>query len=102
MITDADQKFGPGENHPQNVSQNIVSLDAFRRKKAADQDLTRGRRPLYVSHLEGRVSDSPLQKNAREEGDFAGRIERIKTSLNKINRLMAELKRMSASVPPEH
>jgi len=44
-----------------------------------------GREPLFVSHIDGTV------KGPNKE-DFGDRIQRIRTSLEKINKLMAELK----------
>ena len=74
----------------------VVDLAAFRRKKAVDEELTRGgRNPLYVSHLTGKVTGQPGPKGA-ESPDFGDRLQRIRASLEKINRLMSELKRMSA------
>jgi hypothetical protein len=72
---------------------NIVNLTDFRNKKSLENDLARGRTPLYASHLEGKISGSPyLNKN---ENDFGDRLQRIKTSLEKINKLMAELKNVT-------
>ena len=48
-----------------------------------------GKPTLYVSHLTGKISDG---ENRPEFGD---RLARIRASLEKINRLMAELKKMS-------
>ena len=73
----------------------VVSLASFRQKKSADDQLARGRKPLYVSHMQGKVTGSP-HLNAPEAGDFGDRLQRIRTSLEKINGLMAELKKMSA------
>ena len=75
-------------------SGNIVELNSFRKKKEIEQEVARGRKPLYLSHLDGKVTGSPHFK--RPEGqDFGDRLQRIRTSLEKINRLMAELRRMS-------
>jgi hypothetical protein len=74
----------------------IVDLASFRQKKASDDDLARGRKPLYVSHMKGKVTGSPHLKSP-EASDFGDRLQRIRTSLEKINSLMVELKKMSAS-----
>lgn len=74
----------------------VVDLASFRRKKAVDEELTRGgRNPLYVSHLTGKVTGQP-HANRPESPDFGDRLQRIRASLEKINRLMSELKKMSA------
>jgi hypothetical protein len=75
--------------------ENVVDLAAFRQKKNVEDELTRGgRNPLYVSHLTGKVTGSPHLKGP-ESPDFGDRLQRIRSSLEKINRLMSELKRMS-------
>jgi len=48
----------------------------------------KGRTPLYVSHLDGKVYGRPKT----EEEDFGDRMQRIRASLEKINQLMADLK----------
>lgn len=69
----------------------VVDLASFRKKKETDEDLARGRRPLYVSHLEGKVSAD------QEPKEFGDRLTRIRSSLDKINRLMSELKKISVN-----
>jgi hypothetical protein len=79
------------ENKDQGV---VVSFADFKNKKIVADNLSRGRQPLYVSHLEGKISCSPNLNSASSQ-DFADRMQRIKSSLEKINRLMAELKKVS-------
>ena len=77
---------------PSNVVAEVVDLASFRKKKHVQEDLSRGRTPLYMSHLEGKVSGSPhLNQNHKE--DFSDRLSRIKASLERINSLMNELKK---------
>ena len=47
---------------------------------------------LYINHVDGTVKGSPHFKRPGD-GDFTDRINRIRASLEKINTLMAELKR---------
>jgi len=70
----------------------IINLADYKNKKKAEEDLARGRTPLYVSHATGKVTGNAASK----DDDFGSRLERIRTSLNKINSLMHELKQMSA------
>jgi hypothetical protein len=72
----------------------VFSLTEFRQKKSQDSDIARGRKPLYLSHLDGKVTGSPHLKGP-EAQDFGDRLQRIRHSLEKINSLMTELKRMS-------
>ena len=76
-------------------SGDVVDLAAFRKKKDVGEEFARGRQPLYVSHLTGKVTGSPHLKGP-ESPDFGDRLQRIRSSLDKINRLMTELKKMSA------
>ena len=78
------------------MDQNIVDFSAYRKKKETEQELGRGRLPLHVSHLDGKVTGSPHFKRPKDQ-DFGDRMQRIKTSLEKINQLMAELKKNSKS-----
>jgi len=80
------------ETSERSVQSKVVDLASFRKKKETDEDLARGRRPLYVSHMQGRISsENPESK------EFGDRLTRIRASLDKINRLMSELKKISAS-----
>ncbi|NRA66327.1 MAG: hypothetical protein HRU19_17710 [Pseudobacteriovorax sp.] len=76
------------------MDKNIVNLSAFREKKEAEKDISRGRTPLHMSHLDGKVTGSPHFKRPQAD-DFGDRMQRIKSSLEKINRLMADLKKNS-------
>ena len=49
-----------------------------------------GRQPLFVSHIDGTVKGDALPRPSAE--DFGDRIQRIRTSLERINQLMTELK----------
>ena len=81
---------------------NVVDLASFRKKKETAGEFARGREPLYVSHLEGKVTGNPNAKSpvtgTAAEG-FGDRLTRIRSSLEKINRLMADLKKMSNEGP---
>jgi hypothetical protein len=78
----------------------VVDLTTFRRKKEADDEFGRGREPLYASHLTGRVTGSPHLKRP-DAPDFGDRLQRIRASLDKINRLMTELKKLSTAEAPQ-
>ena len=71
---------------------NVVCLESYRLKKSFESDLSRGRSPLYVSHLNNEIKGSPHFKRPSAD-DFGTRMQRIKLSLEKINFLMAELKK---------
>ena len=75
----------------------VVDFSAFKKKVEVSQEVSRGRKPLYVNPEEGRVSgtaDSAKAKQAASE-DFGDRLQNIRSSLERINNLMAELKKLS-------
>ena len=72
----------------------IVSLSEFRNKKSLEKELAGERTPLYVSHLDGKLKGSPHFKRGDAE-DFGDRLTRIRASLERINQLMAEIKKTS-------
>ncbi|WP_141734840.1 hypothetical protein [Oligoflexus tunisiensis] len=74
------------------VPANVVDFTVFKRNKDAQTDLARGRTPLHVSHIDGKVKGSPHFRRP-EADDFGDRMQRIKNSLEKINQLMTELKK---------
>lgn len=85
------------ENNPSSKSGEVVDLASFRKKKDTNEEFARGgRKPLYVSHLTGKVTGSPHLKGPQSP-DFGDRLQRIRSSLEKINRLMGELKKMSSA-----
>lgn len=73
------------------TGENVIDMSSFRQKKATEQEFGRGRTPLYVSHLTGKVSGGKPPS-----GDLGERLQRIRASLEKINRLMKELKKMGS------
>ncbi len=77
-------------------SSNVVDFSQFKRSRQQDNDLSRGRTPLHVSHLDGQVKGSPHFRRP-EADDFGDRMQRIKASLEKINQLMADLKKSTRS-----
>jgi hypothetical protein len=70
---------------------NIVDFRSFKEKKEIESDISRGRKPLHMSHSTGKLHGSPYLNNSETE-DFGNRMQRIKSSLEKINSLMSELK----------
>ncbi len=76
------------------MEKNVVDFKTFREKKETEKEIARGRVPLHVSHLTGRVTGSPHFKRPQAD-DFGDRMQRIKASLEKINKLMADLKKSS-------
>ena len=79
------------ENKTQN---NIVDFGEFRKKKEFEDKVAKGRTPLFISHLDGKVKGSPHLSSPQPE-DFGDRMQRIRLSLEKINQLMNELKKNS-------
>lgn len=63
---------------------NVVNFQNYKNKKASLEHLVRDRDPLYNTHL---------SQTGVTGTDFADRLVRIRASLTKINKLMAELKK---------
>lgn len=70
--------------------QGIISLVDFKRKKQENQLDTNG---LFVTRLNGKLSASGYRKEPSEEA-LDERLTRIRASLEKINTLMEQLKRL--------
>jgi len=83
------------ENEVPAVSK-IVEFAVFKKKRETKDALARGRKPLYVNHAEGSITGSskanPLAANSE---DFADRLVKIRGSLDRINQLMSEIKKLS-------
>ena len=71
----------------------IIDLNEKRKQKQAAEAIGRGRIPLSVSHgkVESRLS-GVVFGNEPGDAEFTARMQRIRTSLEKINQLMTELK----------
>jgi hypothetical protein len=67
----------------------VIDLNKF---KKAKENIEGDKPTLYISHQTGKVTGSP-KPSAKMEGS-ENRLERIRASLEKINRLMAELKEL--------
>ena len=80
-------------------SENVVDFHSFRRKKAEEEYLARGRKPLYVSHSRGHVQG---RTDNQHLSDFSDRIANLRYSLEKINALMADLKKLSMVESEDH
>jgi hypothetical protein len=75
----------------------VLDFTAFKKKQAVNQEVARGRKPLYINHDEGRVSGTAASATAPSAGeDFGDRLQKIRASLDRINNLMADLKKLSA------
>lgn len=82
-------------NDSQTPVSKVVELSAFKKKRETKEDLTRARKPLYVNHADRSVSgDKSAKADSRE--DFADRLVKIRGSLDRINQLMTEIKKLSA------
>jgi hypothetical protein len=62
----------------------VISLIEYKEKKKWEEEVAKGRTPLYVSHLSGKISN-----------DFSKTITDIKIKLGKINNLMIELRKLN-------
>lgn len=65
----------------------IIDFNEKKKEREARESIARGRIPLSVSHLG--VVTGVLQT---EDTEFSARMQRIRASLDKINKMMNELK----------
>ena len=65
---------------------NIISL----KQKKEERELSRGRRPLHISYLNGKVTGSP-HFNQPDVADFNKRMRKIQKSLERVRELMDHL-----------
>ena len=73
----------------------VVDLASFRQKRSIENDRQPG--VLYVNHQTGKITGAP---RAAPDPEFGERLQRIRASMEKINRLMREIKEMSNQPPP--
>jgi hypothetical protein len=84
-------------NHTPSQETKVLDFTAFKKKQEINQDVARGRKPLYINNDEGRVSGTAAGATAQTSGeDFGDRLQKIRASLDRINNLMADLKKLSA------
>lgn len=75
----------------------VLDFTAFKKKQDTNSEFSRARKPLYINNEDGRVSGTNEgAKNAASTDDFGDRLQKIRSSLDRINTLMADLKKLSA------
>ena len=72
------------------MTDNVTYLRDWKAKKLQSKDTDQSRRPLYVNHSTGKISSKP-----QDPHDLGTRVARVRESLDRINRLMVELKQLS-------
>ena len=89
-----------GETEVGKPESKVLSLSAFKQKKASRDEIARGRQPLYMSHDDGVVSGRNRATEHKGEENFGDRMHKIRASLDRINTLMSELKKLSSKERP--
>lgn len=69
----------------------VVDLQAFRLKKSMTGDKRRGVQDTFSLADQSQLSDNSVPTGRREE-ELASRLERIKSSIQRINQLMSDLR----------
>jgi len=84
---------------PQKKQENkVLDFSAFKKKQEINNEFSRSRKPLFLNKEEGRISGLPdTAKSATANEDFGDRLHKIRSSLERINTLMADLKKLSTS-----
>lgn len=73
----------------------VISLVTYKQNKQREELLARGRKPLYTSYSKSPPTQQLGTPPTATPPTFEERVGRIKASLEKINGLMADLKRLS-------
>jgi hypothetical protein len=76
----------------------ILDFSAFKNKQDINNEFSRSRKPLFVNPDKGMISGvtSQVQPTQTSE-DFGDRLHKIRSSLERINTLMADLKKLSTN-----
>jgi hypothetical protein len=90
-------------NSPKAISEKsaekkVLDFSAFKNKQTVNSEFSRSRKPLYVNQDEGKISgssDSAVSAADASGEDFGERLLKIRASLDRINSLMANLKKLS-------
>ena len=70
----------------------VIDLSLARLKNQARQDLDNGRTPLYISHSKGIVTTG---EQILKQDNLVDKVARIRHSLDRINELMVELRKLN-------
>jgi hypothetical protein len=98
--TPTDQTPNSSANASQSNSETtskVISFTAYKNKETINNEFSHSRKPLYVNSDDGRISGNPVvASKGAQEGDLGDRLHKIRSSLDRINTLMADLKKLSA------
>jgi len=76
----------------------ILDFSAFKNKQEINNEFSRARKPLFVNSDKGSISGtSDRAQPVQVSEDFGDRLQKIRSSLERINTLMADLKKLSTS-----
>ena len=76
----------------------ILDFSAFKNKQEINNEFSRARKPLFVNSDKGSISGtSDRAQPVQASEDFGDRLQKIRSRLERINTLMADLKKLSTS-----
>jgi hypothetical protein len=86
-------------NHPTDPTVKVIDFKSFKQKQDVNNEVSRSRKPLFVNKDNGRISGTTSGAKSSDHGsdDFGDRLQKIRSSLDRINSLMADLKKLSSS-----
>ena len=88
----------PENSAPKSTEKKVVDFSAFKNKQSVNNEFSRSRKPLYVNQDQGKISgsaDGAVSAADASNEDFGERLLKIRASLDRINSLMANLKKLS-------
>jgi hypothetical protein len=88
----------PKATTEKSAEKKVLDFSAFKNKQNVNSEFSRSRKPLYVNQDEGKISgsaDGAVSAADASSEDFGERLLKIRASLDRINSLMANLKKLS-------
>jgi hypothetical protein len=95
-VAPKDLAMSSNQTPPSDTQPKILDFSKFKQKQETNSEFSRARKPLYLNSNNGKVSGTEDgAKSASSQDDFGDRLVKIRTSLDRINSLMADLKKLS-------
>lgn len=84
-------------NHTNPPETKVLDFTAFKKKQEVNNEFSRARKPLFINDKEGLISGTEEGAKSASTEDYGDRLQKIRTSLDRINTLMSDLKKLSSN-----